>query len=74
VIARLLPYVTAVLTKGCRLHHVTRHILGLFQGVRGARAWRRYLSEHSHHDDAGIAVIEQALAMTDSHSDPASAE
>jgi len=68
VIARLLPYVEAELSKGTRLHHVTRHILGLFQGVRGARAWRRYLSEHSHRADAGLEVIQQALNVTDSQS------
>ena len=64
VIARLLPYVAEELQQGARLHHITRHILGLFHGVRGARAWRRYLSEHSHRDNAGIDVIQQALALT----------
>jgi tRNA-dihydrouridine synthase A len=61
VIERLLPYATLQLQKGVRLHHITRHILGLFQGVPGARAWRRYLSEYSHDTDAGIEVIQEAL-------------
>jgi tRNA-dihydrouridine synthase A len=70
IIAQLLPYIAEELQKGARLHHITRHVLGLFQGVRGARAWRRYLSEHSHRDDAGIEVIQQALALIDAGTSP----
>jgi tRNA-dihydrouridine synthase A len=40
---------------------MTRHILGLFQGIPGARAWRRHLSEHAHRRDAGVEVLEAAL-------------
>jgi len=65
IIAQLLPYIAAELNQGARLQHITRHILGLFHGARGARAWRRYLSEHSHLDHAGIEVVQQALAMTE---------
>jgi tRNA-dihydrouridine synthase A len=65
ITTQLLPYIAAELNQGTRLHHITRHILGLFHGTRGARAWRRYLSEHSHHDHAGIEVVQQALAMTE---------
>ena len=36
-------------------------MLGLFAGQPGARAWRRYLSEHAHCDGAGVEVLEQAL-------------
>ena len=61
VIACLLPYVEEQLTAGVRLHSITRHIHGLFQGCPGARAWRRTLSEQGHRPDAGIDVIEQAL-------------
>jgi len=61
VIARLLPYVEEQLASGVRLHSITRHILGLFQGCPGARAWRRTLSEQAHRSDAGVEVIEQAL-------------
>ena len=68
IIAQLLPYIAAELNQGARLHHITRHILGLFHGARGARAWRRYLSEHSHHDHAGIEVVQEALATTESDS------
>lgn len=65
VVAQLLDYVAEELRQGTRLHHITRHILGLFQGVRGARAWRRYLSECAHGDNAEVDVIRQALAATE---------
>jgi tRNA-dihydrouridine synthase A len=41
---------------------MTRHMLGLFQGVPGARAWRRHLSEQAHRPGAGLAVLQTALA------------
>jgi tRNA-dihydrouridine synthase A len=62
VVERLLPYVEEELAAGTRLQQISRHILGLFQGQPGARAWRRYLSEHAHRGDAGVEVLEQALA------------
>ena len=40
---------------------MTRHVLGLFQGIPGARAWRRHLSEHAHRRGAGVEVLEAAL-------------
>ncbi len=62
VIARLRPYVEEHLARGDRLQHITRHILGLYQGLPGARAFRRVLSEQAHRADAGWEVIERALA------------
>jgi len=62
IIATLLPYIELELSRGTRLHQITRHILGLFQGRPGARAWRRTLSERAHQSGAGIDVLEQALA------------
>ena len=67
IIARLLPYIEDQLIDGTRLHHITRHILGLFQGVHGARAWRRHLSEHGCREGAGTEVVRQALALTGGH-------
>ena len=61
IIERLLPYVEAELAAGTPLQQISRHVLGLFQGQPGARAWRRYLSEHAHHDGAGVEVLEHAL-------------
>ncbi len=61
---RYLPYVEAQISKGVRLHHMARHMLGLFQGEPGARHWRRYLSENMHRDGAHAGVLEDAaLAM-----------
>jgi len=62
VIERLLPYVEDELRQGTRLQQISRHLLGLFQGQPGARAWRRYLSEHAHRSNAGVEVLEKALA------------
>jgi tRNA-dihydrouridine synthase A len=62
VLARLHPYIEAHLARGDRLQHISRHILGLYQGLPGARAYRRVLSERAHRADAGWEVVEQALA------------
>jgi len=62
VVAALLPYVEEQLVAGVRLQQIARHILGLFQGQPGARAWRRYLSENAHKTAAGVEVLEEALA------------
>ena len=61
VIEQMLPYIRQQLDDGAFLKHITRHLLGLFAGQPGARAWRRYLSEHAHLRDAGIDVLEAAL-------------
>jgi tRNA-dihydrouridine synthase A len=63
VVERYLGYVEDRLAEGVRLNAMTRHILGLFQGVPGARAWRRYLSENAHRPGAGTEVVRQALAL-----------
>jgi len=62
VLQQFLPYVEQELGRGTRLHAMTRHILGLFQGLPGARAWRRHLSEHATRPGAGIDVLLQAAA------------
>ena len=59
----MLPYIDRQLGLGHRLHAVTRHMLGLFAGRPGARAWRRHLSEHAAKDGAGPGVVEAALAL-----------
>ncbi len=58
----MLPYIAAHLAAGGRLHQITRHMLGLFSGRPGARAWRRILSQGAHRDGAGVALVEQALS------------
>lgn len=62
VVEAMLPYIGRELAQGTYLGHITRHMLGLFQGIPGARQWRRHLSENAHKPGAGIAVVEQALA------------
>ena len=61
VVAAMLPYIERELASGTRLHSITRHMLGLFAGQPGARTWRRHLSENARGDDAGIAVVTDAL-------------
>ncbi len=61
IIEALLPYVEAELAKGTRLHAITRHILGLFNGLPGARKWRRHISENAPREAASIEVITDAV-------------
>ena len=61
IVHRMIPYIERELKQGTRLKHITRHMLGLFHGVPGARHWRRHLSEKSPQADAGSAVVTQAL-------------
>lgn len=58
----MLPYVEAHLSGGGRLHQVSRHMLGLFAGRPGARAWRRALSDGACRAGAGPEVLVAALA------------
>jgi len=58
------PYVEAQLARGTSLKHLTRHILGLFQGQRGGRAFRQILSEGAHRPGADWSLIERALDAT----------
>ncbi len=62
IVQRMLPYIEYELAAGAQLKHITRHMLGLFAGLPGARAWRRHLSENAHRSGAGIDVVETALA------------
>jgi len=55
------PYVERRLEEGVRLNHLTRHILGLFAGERGGRAFRRFLSENAHRPGASIDIFDQAV-------------
>jgi tRNA-dihydrouridine synthase A len=61
-VERYKPYVARALARGVRLPAITRHMLGLFQGRPGARAWRRILTVDSHVPGAGLEVIDRALA------------
>ena len=63
------PYVQAQLERGTFLKHMTRHILGLFHGERGGRAFRQILSEGAHRPGADWSLVEQALAVTETSQD-----
>ena len=58
-----LRYAEAQLAGGVSLQQLTRHVLGLFQGQAGARAWRRHLSEKAVRPDADIAVLSEAARL-----------
>jgi len=63
VMAGLLPYVEQQLARGAHLNHITRHILGLYQGVPGARKFRRHLSENAYKKTAGLEVLQEAFRL-----------
>lgn len=63
VLGRYLPFVESQLSAGVALPAMSRHLLGLFQGVPGARRFRRYISEHAHLPGAGVEVLERAAAL-----------
>jgi tRNA-dihydrouridine synthase A len=65
IIEQLLPFVETELSRGTRLQQISRHILGLFQGMPRARAWRRHISENAHRTGAGPEVIQQAAALVE---------
>ncbi len=63
VLQAFLPYVESQLSQGIALNQLSRHILGLFQGVPGAKAFRRHISEKAHLIGSGIEVLEDALNL-----------
>jgi tRNA-dihydrouridine synthase A len=62
-VARYCEYVARRLAEGARLHPLIKPMLGLYNGRPGARQFRRHLSEHAAREGAGIAVLDEALAM-----------
>jgi tRNA-dihydrouridine synthase A len=66
----LVPYIERELGKGARLHAITRHVLGLFRAVPGARAFRRHLAAEAVKAGASASVMADALArVVDSNAD-----
>ncbi len=63
VVEAFLPYVETKFANGTHPKHVLRHIFNIFQGVPGARAFRRHLSTHAHLHDATPQVLLDALAL-----------
>ncbi|RYZ74993.1 MAG: tRNA dihydrouridine(20/20a) synthase DusA [Lysobacteraceae bacterium] len=67
----LRPYVEARLAEGVALKHIVRHVLGLFHGQPGGRAFRQVLSEGAHRPGTGWELVEQAIAATERRVEPA---
>jgi tRNA-dihydrouridine synthase A len=65
VVRVMIAYAREQIKKGVRLHSITRHMLGLYQGQRGAAMWRRHLSTEAPKRPADVNVIEEALAMVE---------
>ncbi len=63
LVTSFLPYIQHQLDNGLSLHSIARHLLPLFQGVPGARSWRRYISENALKKGAGTEVLEKALTL-----------
>jgi tRNA-dihydrouridine synthase A len=61
VVLQMLPYIEEQMGQGARLHQISRHMLGLFSGRPGARAWRRLLSEGASRAGAGPELVLQAM-------------
>jgi tRNA-dihydrouridine synthase A len=59
----MLPYIERTLSRGTRLHAITRHFVGAFHAVPGARAFRRHLAEQGVKPGAGTEVLRDAIAL-----------
>ncbi len=62
-----LPYVEQQLAMGTPLQHITRHLLGLFKGVYGGKAFRRHLSQNAYKPTSGVDVLQQAMDIVAKH-------
>ena len=65
VFAAMFPYIEDQLAQGAKLHSMTRHFVGAFHGVPGARAFRRHLAEKGVKPDAGVDVLRDAIALVE---------
>jgi len=63
VLNQYMEYMRKQIDQGVYLKHMSRHLLGLFTGQAGAKAWRRYISENAHKEGAGVEVIQQAVSF-----------
>jgi tRNA-dihydrouridine synthase A len=65
VFEAIMPYIEDQLAQGTRLHSITRHFVGAFHGVPGARAFRRHLAENGVKPGAGANVLRDAVALVE---------
>src|SRR5579864_3229020 len=68
VFEAMMPYIARELSRGTRLHSITRHFVGAFHVVPGARAFRRHLAEHGVKQGAGVDVLKAAIALVEDRS------
>ena len=66
IVVRMAPYIERELARGEKLSSITRHMLGLVQGVPGARGFRRHLTEGAIRRGAGLDVVFEALRFLQS--------
>src|SRR5947209_6512303 len=70
-IEAFIPYVERELARGTRLHAMTRHVLGLFHAVPGARAFRRHIATHAVKPGGGAEILREAIALVaDARAEP----
>jgi tRNA-dihydrouridine synthase A len=65
VFEAMVPYIESQLAQGVRLHSITRHFVGAFHGVPGARAFRRHLAENGVKAGAGVDVLRDAIGRVE---------
>ena len=65
IMTKMVQYCKEQLEKGAKLNHVTRHLINFYQGCRGAKQFRRYLSEHAHKPGANEQTLIDALALVE---------
>ncbi|HEX5231101.1 MAG TPA: tRNA dihydrouridine(20/20a) synthase DusA [Bradyrhizobium sp.] len=70
VLEAMLPYIERELARGVRLHSITRHFVGAFHAVPGARAFRRCLAENGVKPGAGVDVLRGAMALVERQKPP----
>ncbi|ESA32028.1 trna- -dihydrouridine synthase [Leptolyngbya sp. Heron Island J] len=63
IVMAMLPYIARWTERGTKLHSITRHMLQLFHGQPGSRAWKRYLTDNSCRSGAGVDTVKAALAQ-----------
>jgi tRNA-dihydrouridine synthase A len=68
-IEKMIPYIDEWVSKGYKLHTISKHLLQLFAGQPGTKAWKRYISENSHRSNADSSVIRQALHQVNTDSE-----
>jgi tRNA-dihydrouridine synthase A len=74
VVEHMMPYIEQHLKQGGRLNHITKPMIGLFQGLPKGRAWRRHISDFACQPGAGLEVVKDALAIVETAAAQAACE